>query len=46
MSSHILLATVAAIALSTPAWADDPAQAPIEEAPRRRGRRHLRDLST
>jgi hypothetical protein len=29
MSSHILLATVAAIALSTPVWADDPAEAPI-----------------
>jgi hypothetical protein len=30
MSSHILLATVASIALSTPAWADDPAEAPID----------------
>jgi len=30
MSSHILLATVAATALSTPAWADDPAEAPID----------------
>jgi hypothetical protein len=30
MSSHILLATVAAIALSTPAWADDPAEGPID----------------
>jgi hypothetical protein len=30
MSSHILMATVAGIALSTPAWADDPAEAPID----------------
>ena len=30
MSSHILLATVAGIALSTPAWAHDPAEAPID----------------
>ena len=30
MSSHILLAIVATIALSAPAWADDPAQAPIK----------------
>ena len=30
MSSHLLLATVAAIALSTPAWADDPGEAPID----------------
>ena len=30
MSSHMSLATVAAIALSTPAWADDPAKAPID----------------
>jgi hypothetical protein len=30
MSSHISLATVAAIAVSTPAWADDPAEAPID----------------
>jgi hypothetical protein len=30
MSSHILMATVAAIALSTPAWADDPAKAPVD----------------
>jgi hypothetical protein len=30
MSSRILLATVATIALSTPAWADDPAEAPID----------------
>ena len=30
MSSHILLATVTGIALSTPAWADDPAEAPID----------------
>jgi hypothetical protein len=30
MSSHILLATVAGIALSTPASAHDPAQAPID----------------
>jgi hypothetical protein len=30
MSSRILMATVAAIALSTPAWADDPAEAPID----------------
>jgi hypothetical protein len=30
MSSHILLATVAAIALSTAAWADDPGEAPID----------------
>ncbi len=29
MSSHILLATVAGIALSTPAWAHDPEEAPI-----------------
>jgi hypothetical protein len=32
MSSHILLATVTGIALSTPAWADDPAEAPIDPA--------------
>jgi hypothetical protein len=30
MSSHILMATVAGIALSTPAWAHDPAEAPID----------------
>ena len=30
MSSHILLATVTGIALSTPAWAHDPAEAPID----------------
>ena len=30
MSSHILLAIVATIALFAPAWADDPAQAPIK----------------
>jgi hypothetical protein len=30
MSSHILLATVAGIALSTSAWAHDPAEAPID----------------
>jgi hypothetical protein len=30
MSSHILLATVTGIALSTPAWAHDPTQAPID----------------
>ena len=30
MSSHILLATVAAMALSTPAWADDPTEGPID----------------
>jgi hypothetical protein len=30
MSSHILLATVTGIALSTPAWAHDPAGAPID----------------
>ena len=29
MSSHILMATVTGIALSTPAWAHDPAEAPI-----------------
>jgi hypothetical protein len=29
MASHILMATVTGIALSTPAWADDPAEAPI-----------------
>jgi hypothetical protein len=29
MSSHILLATVTGIALSTPAWAHDPTEAPI-----------------
>jgi hypothetical protein len=28
MSSHILMTTVTAIALSTPAWADDPAEVP------------------
>lgn len=28
MSSHILMATVTVIALSTPAWADDPAEMP------------------
>jgi hypothetical protein len=32
MSSHILLATVTGIALSTPAWAHDPAKAPIDTA--------------
>jgi hypothetical protein len=30
MSSHILLATVTAIALSTPAWAHDPGETPID----------------
>jgi hypothetical protein len=30
MSGHIFLAIVAAIALSSPAWADDPAEAPID----------------
>ena len=30
MSSHILMATVTGIALSTPAWAHDPAKAPID----------------
>jgi hypothetical protein len=30
MSSHIFLTIVAAIALSAPAWADDPAEAPID----------------
>jgi hypothetical protein len=30
MSSHILLATVTGIVLSTPAWAHDPAEAPID----------------
>ena len=30
MSSHILLATVTGIALSTPAWAHDAAEAPID----------------
>jgi hypothetical protein len=30
MSSHILMATVTAIALSTPAWADDPAEVPSD----------------
>jgi hypothetical protein len=30
MSSHVLMVTVAAIALSTPAWAHDPAGAPID----------------
>jgi hypothetical protein len=30
MSSRILLATVAGIALSTPAWAHDPTEAPID----------------
>ena len=30
MSSHILLATVTGIALSTPAWAHDPTEAPID----------------
>ena len=29
MSSHISMATVTGIALSTPAWAHDPAEAPI-----------------
>jgi hypothetical protein len=29
MSSHILMASVTGIALSTPAWAHDPAEAPI-----------------
>jgi hypothetical protein len=29
MSSHILMATVTGIALSTPAWAHDPGEAPI-----------------
>jgi hypothetical protein len=32
MSSHILLATVTGIALSTPAWAQDPTEAPIDTA--------------
>jgi hypothetical protein len=30
MSGHIFLAIVAAIALSAPAWAGDPAEAPID----------------
>jgi hypothetical protein len=30
MSSHILMATVTGIVLSTPAWAHDPAEAPID----------------
>ena len=30
MSSHILLATMTGIALSTPTWAHDPAEAPID----------------
>jgi hypothetical protein len=30
MSSHILMATVTGIALSTPAWAHDPAEVPID----------------
>ena len=30
MSSHILVATVTGIALSTPVWAHDPAEAPID----------------
>lgn len=30
MSSHILMATMAGIALSTPAWAHDPAKAPFD----------------
>ena len=30
MSSHILLATMTGIALSTPAWAHDPAEAPTD----------------
>jgi hypothetical protein len=30
MSGHIFLAIVAAIAVSAPAWADDPAEAPID----------------
>jgi hypothetical protein len=30
MSSHILMATVTGIALSTPAWAHDPAEASID----------------
>jgi hypothetical protein len=30
MSSHILMATVTAIALSTPAWAHDPAEVPSD----------------
>jgi hypothetical protein len=30
MSSQILLATMTGIALSTPAWAHDPAEAPID----------------
>jgi hypothetical protein len=30
MASHILVAAATAIALSTPAWADDPAEAPID----------------
>jgi hypothetical protein len=30
MSSHILMATVTGIALSTPAWAHDPTEAPID----------------
>jgi hypothetical protein len=32
MSGHIFLAIVAAIAVSAPAWADDPAEAPIDKA--------------
>jgi hypothetical protein len=30
MSSHILMATVTGIALSTPAWAHDPAETPFD----------------
>jgi hypothetical protein len=30
MSSHILMATVTGIALSTPAWAHDPGETPID----------------
>jgi hypothetical protein len=30
MASHILMAAATAIALSTPAWADDPAEAPTD----------------
>jgi hypothetical protein len=30
MSSHILLATLTGIALSTPAWAHDPGETPID----------------
>ena len=30
MSSHILMATMTGIALSTPVWAHDPAEAPMD----------------